>query len=200
MIRRIRIALPWLRFRSFKKPHDPHALTPIGSCGDREWTLTAAAGARQPSRRAIMREMRAAQPRRLIGAAALIAAVALPAPAQAETWVSFPALLAQVRSGDLIRAIINPARHDIEIKFRNLDEWHAHYPPREQPQLQRLLHARGVRTLFVPRHGPAKARPAPVHHHLRYIVAAVLAACAVGAGAVLFVRRRRSAARRLRRA
>jgi hypothetical protein len=147
-----------------------------------------------------MVEMRAAQPRRLIAAATLTAALALAAPAQAETWVSFPALLAQVRSGDLIRAIINPARHDIEIKFRNLEEWHAYYPPGEQPELQRVLRARRVRTLFVPRHGPAKARRATVHHHLRYIAAGVLAGCVLAAGALLLVRRRRSAWRATRRA
>ncbi|HEX4563281.1 MAG TPA: hypothetical protein VH115_02400 [Solirubrobacteraceae bacterium] len=117
--------------------------------------------------------------------------LALPAHASAETWVSFPALLHQVRTGDLIRAIINPARRDIEIKFRNLFEWHAYYPPGEQRELQRLLHARHVRTLFVPRrhHAAARAHPA-VHHHLRYIAAGVLAALVLAGGGFLIVRRR----------
>ncbi len=135
---------------------------------------------------------------RLIGAAALVAAIALPAPARAETWVGFPALLAQVRSGAIVRAIINPARHDVEIRFQGGQEWHAYYPPSEQGELQRLLHARHVRTLFVPRHPLAKPHHAGAPHHLRYIAAGVLAACAVGG--VLLLARRRSAKRTPRRA
>ena len=130
----------------------------------------------------------------------LIGAAALSAPASAsaypETWVSYPAVLAQVRSGPLIRAIINPARSDVEIKFRNLDEWHAYYPPAEQPELQRLLHARRIRVIFVPRHQAHAARPASVHHTLRYLAAGVLAVGALAAGYVLLLRRRRGSARR----
>ena len=136
---------------------------------------------------------------RLIGAAALVAAVALPAPARAETWVGFPALLAQVRSGAIVRAIINPARHDVEIRFQSGQEWHAYYPPSEQGQLQRLLHARHVRTLFVPRQPLPRRHRAAAPHHLRYIAAGVLAACALGGG-VLLLARRRSAKRTPRRA
>jgi hypothetical protein len=118
-------------------------------------------------------------------------ALGLPAtPALAATWVSYPVLLAQVRSGPLIRAIINPGRGDVEIKFRDLSEWHAFYPAGEQPTLQRLLYARHIRVLFVPRHQASKARPATVHHHLRYIAAGVIgAAAAIGAGFLLYRRR-----------
>jgi hypothetical protein len=115
----------------------------------------------------------------------------LPAPAVAATWVSYPTLLDQVRSGALIRAIINPARGDVEIKFRNLDEWHAYYPASAQPALQRMLRARHIRVLFVPRH-PAKApRPAAAHHHLRYIAAGVLGASVLLAAAAFAYSRRR---------
>jgi hypothetical protein len=115
-----------------------------------------------------------------------------PIQASATTWVSYPTLLAQVRSGPLIRAIINPARRDVEIKFRDLSEWHAFYPAAGQPYLQRALTARHIRTLFVPRH-PAKARsPATVHHRLRYIAAGVIGALALlAAGVVLRARRLR---------
>ncbi len=109
-----------------------------------------------------------------------------------ETWVSYRQLLAQVRSGPLIRAIINPARSDAEIKFRNLDEWHASYPSGAQPTLQRILRERHVRVLFVPRAAPAPAvRPAAVHHRLRYILAAALLVAAAIAAAALLLRRRR---------
>jgi hypothetical protein len=108
------------------------------------------------------------------------------------TWVSYPALLAQVRSGPLIRVIINPARGDVEIKFRDLSEWHAVYPASAQPALQRLLRARHIRVLFVPRQPVRASRPAAVHHHLRYIAAGVIGALAVlAAGTFLYVRRRR---------
>ena len=116
----------------------------------------------------------------------------LPTQALAETWVSYPALLNQVRSGPLIRAIINPARGDVEIKFRNLDEWHAYYPAGAQTTLQRLLQARHVRVIYVPRHPPRTSRPRVVHHHLRYIAAGVIAGAAlVTAAAFLYSRRRR---------
>ena len=119
------------------------------------------------------------------------AAAAL-APASAQTWVSYERLLAQARSGPLIRAIINPARSDAEIKFRNLDEWHAFYPSGAQPTLQRILRERHVRVLFVPRGAPARAaKPAAVHHRLRYVLAAALVAAAAIAGAALLLRRRR---------
>jgi hypothetical protein len=115
-------------------------------------------------------------------------------PAQAATQVGYPELLREIRSGPLIRAVINPARGDIEIKFRNLSEWEAFYPAGARPSLQRLLHARHIRVIYAARHraGPASARPAH-HHHLRYIAAAVLGSLLLlGAGA-LFYRRRRSA-------
>src|SRR5437868_5456779 len=64
-------------------------------------------------------------------AIALLAALALTcASALAATWVSYPELLAQVRSGPVIRAIINRTRGDVEIKFRDLSEWEAFYPRR----------------------------------------------------------------------
>ena len=98
-----------------------------------------------------------------------------------------------MRSGPLIRAIINPTREDVEIKFRNLDEWHAFYPAGAQPALQRLLLARHIRVLFVARHHHAKpSRSMTVHHHLRYIAAGVLALlAALGAAALMYSRRRR---------
>ena len=112
--------------------------------------------------------------------------------AAAATWVSYPVLLRQVRSGPLIRAIINPARGDVEIKFRDLDEWHAYYPANAQPALQRLLHARHIRVLYVPRHPARASRLATVHHHLRYIAAGVIGALALlTAGALFYLRRRR---------
>lgn len=101
-------------------------------------------------------------------------------------------LLNQVRSGPLIRAIINPVRGDVEIKFRDLSEWHAFYPASAQPVLQRLLFARHIRVLFVKGHHAPARKPATVHHHLRYIAAGVIGALAViAAGAFLYSRRRR---------
>jgi hypothetical protein len=118
----------------------------------------------------------------------------MPTHAAAATWVSYPALLAQVRSGPLIRAIINPARGDVEIKFRDLSEWHAYYPAGAQPTLQRLLHARHIRVLYVPRHPARQPAPATVHHHLRYIAAGVIGVLALlAAGAFLRSRRGRRA-------
>jgi hypothetical protein len=144
------------------------------------------------ARRAMMRAVPSRRRKRLLAAVTLLGALALPASARSETWVSFPALLQQLRTGEVIRAIINPARGDAEIKFRNLSEWHAYYPRGKQRELQRLLAARHIRVLFVPRRRAHPARHAAVHHHVRYIVAGVLAACAIAAGVFLLLRRRRS--------
>jgi hypothetical protein len=135
--------------------------------------------------------------RRPVLVIALLAALALaPGGAVAATPVTYPELLNQIRSGPVIRAIINRTRGDIEIKFRDLSEWEAFYPHGAQPMLQRLLRQRHIRVLFASRpHG--RARPAAVHHHLRYIVAAVIGALAlIGVGAYLYSRRRRPGRRR----
>src|SRR5438105_15345534 len=98
-------------------------------------------------------------------AIALLAALALTcASALAATWVSYPELLRQVRSGPVIRAIINHTRGDVEIKFRDLSEWEAFYPRSAQPELQRLLPPRHIRGLFASRPHATRPRPAAVHH------------------------------------
>jgi hypothetical protein len=117
------------------------------------------------------------------------------APSLAAMQVGYPALLREIKSGPLIRAVINRTRGDIEIKFRNLSEWEAFYPPGAQPGLQRLLHARHIRVIFATRPAATKAKPKAAHHHLRYIAAGVLGALAVlGAAAFVYDRRRRTAA------
>lgn len=114
------------------------------------------------------------------------------APAGAATPVSYSALLTQVKSGPVIRAVINPRRGDVEIKFRDLSEWEAFMPAGAQPALQRLLHQRRIRVLFASRRVVSKPRPGVVHHHLRYIAAGVLgAATLIAGGAFVFVRRQR---------
>jgi ATP-dependent Zn protease len=114
------------------------------------------------------------------------------APSRAATAVSYSALLSQVKSGPVIRAVINPRRGDVEIKFRDLSEWEAFFPAGAQPALQRLLHQRRIRVLFASQRVVGKPKPGVVHHHLRYIAAAVIgAAMLIGGGAFAFVRRRR---------
>ena len=114
-----------------------------------------------------------------------------PDPAAAATWVSYRQLFTQVRSGHLTRAIINPFRGDVEIKFPNLDEWHAYYPTGAEATLSRVLHDRHVRVLYVPR---PKATPpaATAPHHSRYLaVAGSLCLVAVLLGGWLVRRRKR---------
>jgi hypothetical protein len=139
-----------------------------------------------PQRRRPSRGLRAA----LCG----LAACALLAPAAgAFSWVSYPVLVAQIRTGPVIRVIVNVTYYDAEIKFRNLYEWKARFAPGQEHALVALVRARHIPLKFAapPR---TRHRPAPVHHHLRYIAAAVLgAALLIGAGALVF-RRRASAA------
>lgn len=127
---------------------------------------------------------------RVLIVACACSALALPAQAHAARQVSYPVLLQQVRSGPLIRAIINRKRGDIEIKFSNLDEWEAFYPPGAQPLLQRLLHERHIRVIFASSH-KAKLKPKPAHHHLRYVAAGILGALVLAALAWALIRRRR---------
>jgi hypothetical protein len=115
------------------------------------------------------------------------------APAVAVTWVGYPALLEQVRSGPVVRAVINRGPAHVEIKFRDLSEWEATYPRSQQPRLLRLLHARQIQVIYATRPRARHTRPAATHHHLRYI-AAGLAAVALIAGALYLLARRRRAA------
>jgi hypothetical protein len=134
----------------------------------------------------------------LVLAVALLGPLSLTAaPAQAATPVGYQALLTQLESGPLIRAVINPPLRHIEIKFRDLSEWEAVYPPGAEPSLLALSHRRHIHVIFASRHHhPGKAgRPAAVHHHLRYIAAAVLGAIVV-IGAVALALARRSRRRR----
>jgi hypothetical protein len=120
-------------------------------------------------------------------AAALL--LALAAPGLAAQQVTYAQLLQQVRSGPLIRVIINLRGKDAEIKFANLDEWRASYPPGAQAELERLVHARHIELKFAA--PPHASKPAPpVHHKLRYIAAGILAAVLVVAGATWLYRRR----------
>jgi hypothetical protein len=116
--------------------------------------------------------------------------LAVPPAASAARIVTYPVLLEQVRHGPLLRAVINRAGQDIEIKFRNLEEWKSPFPPGAQPMLQRILHERHVHVIFATtrrQHPP----PRPVHHHLRYIAAGILAAAIVVAVGLLAYNRRR---------
>ena len=112
-----------------------------------------------------------------------------PATGYATTWVSYSTLLKAIRSRPLIRAIINPARLDVEIKFRDGLEWHAFYPAGAQGTLQSMFRARHVRVLFVPVHRGSSLKPA-AGHPVRLIAAGLAFLLALIAGGVLFRRRR----------
>jgi hypothetical protein len=150
-------------------------------------------GSRGKRRCASVRSLQAAAVVAVVLACAFSAPPALAAPSTAgQTWVAYPKLLAQVRSGPLIRAIINPTRMDVEIKFRNLDEWHAYYPPGAQRQLQRLLRTRDVHVIFVPRPPAATASTAGGGHPLRWALAGGALLALLTGGAVLLFRRARA--------
>jgi len=134
--------------------------------------------------------------RRSLLIALLAAGLLLAASAQAVTWVSYPQLRAQVRSGRLQRAVINHALLHIEIKFASGREWEASYPGRDQSMLQRTLHARHIPIIFAARRHTHAGAPR-VHHRLRYITTAVLAAALAIATALFLLdarRRRRNQA------
>jgi hypothetical protein len=136
-----------------------------------------------------MRGLRA----RVLTTACACAVLALPAQAHAAQQVSYPAVLQQVKSGPLIRAVLNRRLRHIEIKFRNLAEWEASYPAGDQPLLQRLLRERHIRVIFASSHKRTH-RAAAVHHHLRYIAAGAAGALALLAIVWALLRRRRAGA------
>jgi LPXTG-motif cell wall-anchored protein len=122
---------------------------------------------------------------------ALLVPALAPSGARAATPASYRQVLRQIRTGPVIRAIINRPRGDIEIKFRDLSEWESSYPRSAQPMLQRLLHRRHIRVLFAARPRSSTVHRAAAHHHLRYIAAAVLGLLLIGAGGYVLSRRRR---------
>jgi len=106
----------------------------------------------------------------------------------ATTWVPYATLLHAARTRPLTRAIINPARSDVEIKFREGLEWHAVYPAGAQSTLQAVFRERRVRVLFAPAAHRAAAKPASTHP-LR--LAAAIAACLLALLAIWALLRRR---------
>jgi hypothetical protein len=137
------------------------------------------------------RRLARTQLRVLLALAALLAAPGIAAEgALAAKPVSYGAIVAQIEQGPVVRAVINPSLRHVEIKFRDLSEWLAVYPPGAQPQLQRLLHRRHIRIVFASGHRPQHRRAV---HHLRYIAAGILVAALATVGAVLALdgRRRR---------
>jgi len=131
---------------------------------------------------------------RVLAPALLCAALGFTAaPARAAKPVPYTAVVEQIETGPVIRAVINRQLRHVEIKFRDLSEWEAVYPPGGQARLQLLLHRRHIRVLFASR--PAARARAPVHHHLRYIAAALLVAVAA-AGSLAIIWNRRARRRR----
>jgi ATP-dependent Zn protease len=113
--------------------------------------------------------------------------------AAAQATESYQVLIAQVDSGRVIRAVVNPPLRHVKVTFRDGSEQEAVYPPQGEPSLLRTLHAHGVTIKFA-RRPKAKKTATTVHHHLRYIAAAVVGALIVIGGVLLFVSRRRAAA------
>jgi len=149
-------------------------------------------GSRSHARRGARRRPRGARARvrRALLACGACALLVCAPDARAAQQVSYPQLLEQVRSGPLIRAVINRRGHDVEIKFRDSTEWRAFYPPGAQPELQRLLHERHIRVIFAAPPRTHRGTRAAVHHHLRYIAAAALAALVLAATGWWMLRRR----------
>jgi hypothetical protein len=127
----------------------------------------------------------------LLGAVASLAAC--PATASAATSESYSTVVTQIKTIPLVHAVINPKGNHVEIKYPNGTEYIAVFPQGGQPALQRLLHERHIKIIFASRH-QAKPRPAPVHHHLRYIAGGILLGAIAVIGGVLLYRRRRNAA------
>ncbi len=144
----------------------------------------------RPERRGRARGTRAA----CAAAWALCCAALLAPAAHAFSWVSYPALVEQIRSGRVIRVIVNRELHDAEIKFRNLYEWKARFAPSQETPLVSLVRGRHIPLIFAAPPRSAHAAAPAVHHRLRWIATAVLLATLLLVAAVL-ERDRRARAR-----
>jgi hypothetical protein len=125
---------------------------------------------------------------------AVLAAIAL-VPTEAlgkAPMESYGTVLSQIDSGVVIRGVVNAGPRHVEVLLRSRAEYLAVYPPGAEPALLSALHAHHVKVEFA-RRAPARAEAKPVHHHLRYIAAGVLAALLMVGGGVLLLRRRRPA-------
>jgi hypothetical protein len=133
--------------------------------------------------------------RRGLPAIAVLAAIALVPPDAfgVAPMESYSSVRSQIASGVVIRGVINAAPRHVEVLLKSRAEYLAVYPPGGEPALLAALHAHHVKVEFA-RRARAQAKPKPVHHHLRYIAAGILAALLAIGGVFLALRRRRPAA------
>ncbi len=98
-------------------------------------------------------------------------------------------LLVQLQSHTITSVEINKVAHHLHLTLTNGEHKLVNYPGHEEPKFQALIHADGV-PITIEYTGTAAG---PVHHTLRYVVAAVLVVLLVALVAALIVRRRRLA-------
>jgi hypothetical protein len=152
-----------------------------------------------------MNRQKAALPRLLLAAIAILAAAALltPAIASAEevaapsatvhyTKESQQAYEHQLDSGEIAGATFNKKIRSLHIKTKNGQYFVYRYPAHDEPKLAAQLEGKGI-TITVLKKGEAEkeAKAAPVHHKLRYIAGGVLIVIIIIVGAVLLFDRKR---------
>jgi hypothetical protein len=124
-------------------------------------------------------------------AAALLLATAV-APAFAGTAIHFqreryPALLLQLRKGQVHAVVLHPQGYKAHVSLDDGAHMTVTYPPREVARLQALAHAHGASFTVA-----TSAPKATAHHKLRYVAAAILIVVILVVLVVLLVGRRRA--------
>jgi hypothetical protein len=101
---------------------------------------------------------------------------------------SYPALLHQIDSGQVLIAHVNERTHDIRVTLKNGTEEFVVYPHAQHKMLVDSLLRHGVKPIYTTHKTTAK----PVHHVLRYVAAGiVIVLLLIGAGVWVYTRGQR---------
>jgi ATP-dependent Zn protease len=155
-----------------------------------------------------MNRQKAAFPRLLLAAIAVLAAVALMAPAIASaeevaaptatihyTKETQQAYEHQLDSGEIEAATFNKRIRSLHIKTKNGEYFLYHYPAHDEPKLASQLEHKGIAiTVLKKTEAEKEAKSGTVHHKLRYIAGGVLIVIIIIVVGVLFWDRKRKMA------
>ena len=124
----------------------------------------------------------------------LALALVVPGAALAAPTESYQTALSQIDAGIVIRGVVNSRPHRVEVLLRDRKEYFAVFPPHGERALLHTLHAHGAKVVFASNKRGTPRPTGPVHHHIRYIAAGILAALIAAGGSILLFKRRRQRA------
>lgn len=150
-----------------------------------------------PTRRAISRFRIALTVACLVLAGAMPTALAAAAEAKiVYTHEGVKEYEKQLDAGEVQAAVFNKKIRSLHLTLKNGTHMLVKYSPHEEPKLDSQLKAKGVTVAILkPAEANKEVPKTAVHHKLRYIAGGILLAVVIIVGIVLFIDRRRKAAR-----